>query len=283
MSLRRAAAVFAVLLIALTLAGATNGSAGDSTSPWWKGRPASSTSEGFTPSFNSAGQTPVSGISPRQPTQAQTPETRTATPAVRDASVAQTANSLTAMATPGNRSYTIGPLDVLDISVFQAPDLSKTVEVADNGTIDLPLIGETLAAGKTTSELQRDLNAKLGTKYLQNPQVTVLVKEFNSSRVTVSGAVKNPGVFPYKGETLMQYVSMAGGLAPEANSMVLVLRQDNGKRSAAKFNLADIQTGRANDSTMQSGDVIVADTSVMKRGLNNILKVLPLAGFAALL
>ena len=240
MSLRRAAAVFAVLLIALTLAGATNGSAGDSTStsPWWKGRPASSTSEGLTPSFNSAGQTPVSGISPRQPTQAQTPETRTATPAVRDASVAQTADSLAAVATPGSHAYRIGPLDVLDISVFQAPELSKTVEVTDDGMIDLPLLGPTPAAGKTAQELQRDLNSRLGAKYLQNPQSTVVVKEFNSNRVTVSGAVKSPGVFPYKGETLLQFVTMAGGLAPESNSMVLVLRQINGKRSAAKFNLS---------------------------------------------
>ena len=167
--------------------------------------------------------------------------------------------------------------------MFQAPDLSKTVEVADNGTIDLPLLGETPAAGKTAQELQRDLNSKLGAKYLQNPQTTVKVKEFNSNRVTVSGAVKSPGVFPYKGETLLQFVTMAGGLAPEANSMVLVLRQNNGKRSAAKFNIADIQNGNASDPPMQSGDVIVADTSAMKKGLNNILKVLPLAGFAALL
>ena len=131
--------------------------------------------------------------------------------------------------TPGNQAYRIGPLDVLDISVFQAPGLTKTVEVADNGTINLPLLGETPAAGKTAQELERDLNSKLGAKYLQNPQVTVKVKEFNSSRVTVTGAVKNPGVFPYKGETLLQFVTMAGGLAPESNSMVLVLRQNNGK------------------------------------------------------
>jgi polysaccharide export outer membrane protein len=284
MSLRRGAALFVVLLIAL-FDSATNGSAGDSTStsPWWKGRPASSTSEGMTPAFNSAGQTPVSGIPPRQPTQAQAPETRAARPAVRDASVTQTVDSLAAVSAPGNRAYRIGPLDVLDISVFQAPDLSKTVEVADNGTIDLPLLGETPAAGKTAQELQKELNSRLGAKYLQNPQTTVTVKEFNSSRVTITGAVKSPGVFPYKGETLMQYVSMAGGLAPEANSMILVLRQDNGKRSAAKFNLSDIQSGNANDPRMQSGDIIVADTSAMKKGLNSILKVLPLAGFAALL
>ena len=122
------------------------------------------------------------------------------------------------------------------------------MEVADNGTIDLPLIGETPASGKTAHELQRDLSSKLGAKYLQNPQVQVMVKEFNSNRVTVSGAVKSPGVFPYKGETLFQCVTMAGGLAPESNSMVLVLRTTNGKRSAAKFNVAQIQNGNARGS-----------------------------------
>ena len=97
--------------------------------------------------------------------------------------------------TPGKTAYRIGPLDALEISVFQAPDLSVTVEVAEDGTIDLPLLGTTPAAGKTAYELQRELSSKLGAKYLQNPQVTVSVKEFNSSRVTLSGAVKNPGVF----------------------------------------------------------------------------------------
>jgi len=178
-------------------------------------------------------------------------------------------------------NYRIGPLDVLDFSVFQAPDLSKTVAVAEDGTIDVPLLGATPAAGKTAYELQRDLSAKLGAKYVQNPQVTVLVKEFNSSRVTVSGAVKNPGVFPYKGETLLQYVNMAGGLNETSNSMVLVLRQSGGKRSSVKFNVADIQSGRANDPRMQLGDVIVADTSVLKTGLNTVLKALPVAGSAA--
>lgn len=78
--------------------------------------------------------------------------------------------------TQGKAAYRIGPLDALDISVFQAPDLSGTVEVAEDGTIDLPLLGATPAAGKTAYELQRDLSSKLGTKYLQNPQVTVSVK-----------------------------------------------------------------------------------------------------------
>jgi polysaccharide export outer membrane protein len=263
MRVKRGAALIAVLLIAASSAGCKT----DDSSYGAAGTNDSAYTAGVTGSVKAD-----SGISPRQQTQP-----------IRDASVARTAAELTAVATPGSHAYKIGPQDVLDISVFQAPDLSKTVEVADNGNIDLPLIGETPAAGKTANELQRDLSSKLGAKYLQNPQVTVLVKEFNSSRVTVSGAVKNPGVFPYKSQSLLQYVVMAGGLAPESNSMVVVLRQINGKRSAAKFNLSDIQSGSADDPLVQSGDVIVADTSVVKRGLNGILKVLPLAGFAALL
>jgi polysaccharide export outer membrane protein len=201
---------------------------------------------------------------------------------VRDLSAARAADELAAASKPGEKAYRIGPLDVLDISVFQAPELSKTVEVASNGTVDLPLVGETPAAGRSTYELQRELNSKFGAKYLQNPQVTVTVKQFNSSRVTISGAVKNPGVFPYKGESLLQYIAMAGGLTDLSNKTVLVIRHSNGTRSAAKFDTSDIESGRVQDPPMQAGDMIVADTSVMKKGLNAILKVLPLAAFAGI-
>jgi polysaccharide biosynthesis/export protein len=74
---------------------------------------------------------------------------------------------------------------------------------------------------------------------------------------------------------------MAGGLDDTANSIVLVLRQSGGKRSSAKFNVADIQSGRADDPIIESGDVLVANTSPLKTGLNTILKVLPLGGAAA--
>jgi len=223
---------------------------------------------------------PVGNASVGRPADSQA--SATSRNAVSDPSAVQAANALASMGTPGSRAYRIGPEDVLDISVFRAPELTKTVEVAANGTIDLPLLGETPASGKTAQELQRDLETRLGAKYLQNPQVTVMVKEFNSNRVTISGAVKSPGVFPYKGETLFQFVTMAGGLAFEANSMVIVLRETNGQRSAAKFNVANIQAGRAPDPPVQPGDIIVADTSSVKQGYTNLLKVLPLAGFAAL-
>ena len=180
--------------------------------------------------------------------------------------------------------YLVGPNDVLDISVFKVPELSKSVQVAPSGTINLPLVGEVMAAGKTTQQLERELTAELGAKYLQNPQVTVMLKENNSQRVTIEGAVKNSGVYPLKSETsLLQLVAMAGGFNDASDSTVLILRDTGGKRSAAKFDVSAIKNGQAPDPQLQSGDVIVAGESAIKKGFSTILKALPLAGMFAIL
>jgi polysaccharide biosynthesis/export protein len=181
-------------------------------------------------------------------------------------------------------SYRIGPFDVLDITVFQVPELTKSVQVGDNGVINLPLVGEVNVGGKTPNEVERDLTAKLGAQYLQNPQVSVYVKEYNSQSVTISGAVNKPGVYPIKGKTsLMQAIAMAGDLTPNSDSNILVLRQNDGKRMAGRFDLSTIQNGRADDPALQAGDQIVAGSSAMKKGFNAILRALPLVGTFALL
>ena len=178
----------------------------------------------------------------------------------------------------------IGPTDVLDISVFQVPELTKSVQVSESGTVNLPLVGEISVAGQSAQEVERALTASLGAKYVKNPQVTVYVKDYNSSRVTITGEVKNPGVFPIKGSTsLVQLVAMAGGLGDSSDQTVLVLRQSNGKRSAAKFDVSAIQNGEAEDPILQPGDQILAGTSVIKKGFNTILKALPLAGVFTML
>jgi polysaccharide export outer membrane protein len=85
-----------------------------------------------------------------------------------------------AVAPSGNNTDKIRPFDVLDVTVFKVPDLSKTVKVDSAGTIIYPLIGEIPAAGKTPHELERDLELRLGAKYLRSPQITVVIKEHNS-------------------------------------------------------------------------------------------------------
>lgn len=129
------------------------------------------------------------------------------------AAAAQSAEKLTSAATVGTNDYLIGPMDVLDISVYQVPDLAKTVQVGDDGSINYPLLGEVPASGKTAHGLERELQAKLGAKFIRSPQVTVFVKESNSQRVTIEGSVKTSGVLPLKGRTtLMQVLAMSGGV-----------------------------------------------------------------------
>lgn len=192
------------------------------------------------------------------------------------------AEALAAVATPGSTAYKIGPQDVIEVSVFKVPELSRSVQVADAGTVNLPLIGDVPAAGKTSQEVERDLVKRYGSKYLQSPQVSVFIREYNSQRVTVEGAVKKPGVYPIRGKgSLLQYIATAEGLDPNADSTVVVFRTTNGKRSAAKFDVSAIRSGSAADPPIQSGDLIVAGTSAVKETFNNILKALPLAGVFA--
>ena len=194
------------------------------------------------------------------------------------------ADAITSVPSPGNTADKIGAQDVIKVSVFKVPELSKSVQVADTGTINLPLVGEIAAAGKTAQEVERDLTKQLGAKYLQSPQVTVYVKEYNSQRVTIEGAVKKPGVYPVRSKSsLLQFIAMAEGLDPNSDSTVVVFRQIDGKRSAARFDIGEIRSGQAQDPAIQSGDVVVAGTSALKETFNNLMKALPIAGAFALL
>jgi polysaccharide export outer membrane protein len=168
---------------------------------------------------------------------------------------------------------------VLEISVFGVPELSGPVVVSDSGSIQLPLLGETRAAGRTAEQLQQDLTARLGADYLQNPQVRVTITEFNSRAVTVSGRINKPGIYPLKGDmTLLQVIATAGGFKEASDSTVLVLRQTGGKRMAARFDISAIEKGRAEDPLVQPGDTLVAGESAIKKTYQTFLKALPIAG-----
>src|SRR5262245_55086890 len=212
-------------------------------------------------------------------TTGSTPETASAA-----VPLPRSAEALTSVATPGNAAYKIGPQDVLDVSVFKVPDLTRSVQVADTGTINVPLLGEVPAAGKTARELERDLAKRLGAKYLQSPQVSVAIKEYNSQRVTIEGAVKTPGVHALKGKTtLIQLVALSGGLdAATSDSTVVSVRYTDGKRYAAKCDVAAIKSGEAQDPAILPGDVVVANSSALKAAWADFLKALPVATFAAL-
>lgn len=228
---------------------------------------------------------PVSSDPAAAFTQASGPATGAVTPAgAGAASLSKAASELTASSKPGSTAYRIGPLDVVEVSVFKVPDLSKTVQVADTGSINLPLVGEVPAAGHTAQEVERDLTKRLGAKYLQSPQVTVFVKEYNSQRITIEGAVKKPGVYPVRGgSTLLQIIATAEGLTDVAENDVAIFREVGGKRTAAKFNIEEIRSGKTQDPPIQQGDTIVVNTSALATTYQNLLKALPLGSFVALL
>lgn len=112
-------------------------------------------------------------------------------------------------------NYLIGPEDILTIDVFDVPELSKfDVQVGNDGTITVPLVGAVKAAGLTQAQLRDDLAQEWGRKYLNHPQVTLYLKEFKSRPVYVVGSVAKPGVYYMTGRrTLVEVLAMAGGLA----------------------------------------------------------------------
>jgi len=172
----------------------------------------------------------------------------------------------------GVSDYRIGALDLLQVTVFQLDDLDREVRVNSSGMISLPLIGAVGAGGKTVPELEQEIAAKLQETYLQNPQVSVFVKEFTSQRVTVEGAVNKPGIFPITGRTtLLQAVALSEGLGPLADpSSVVIFRTIQGQRMAALFDLRAIRAGNAEDPLIYGDDIVVVDQSGGKTALKTI-------------
>jgi len=138
--------------------------------------------------------------------------------------------------------YRVGPKDLLEISVFGLDELNKTVRVSEDGKITLPLLGEVEVDGLTKTELERRLSQLLEEKYLQNPQVTVFIREYQSKRVSVLGAVEHPGTYELLGrQTLLQIISKAGGLTQDAGKEIIVIRQqEDGTSTSLKIPIDDL-------------------------------------------
>lgn len=184
----------------------------------------------------------------------------------------------TASAGINQNGYQIGASDLLKVTVFQVPDLSfDQIRVDASGSIEFPLIGSVRAAGRTPTELSRELQDRLGARFLQTPQVTVIVSEAASQKVTVDGAVKEPGVYVMKGRTtLLQAVAMARGASPVSNlRSVAVFRTVDGERMVAVFDLAAIRAAEAIDPVLQGDDIVVVDTSRLSAVLRDTIAALP--------
>jgi polysaccharide export outer membrane protein len=166
------------------------------------------------------------------------------------------------MALPASNdpSYVIGPTDVLDISVWKEPDFTRTVPVRPDGKISLPLLNDLEAAGLTPMKLATEITERL-KKYVNDPQVTVIVTAINSQHVYVVGEVTRAGAFPLlPNMTVLQALSGAGGFTQFADlKNIHVLRTESGRAVNYPFNYKEVIKGRHSDQDilLKPGDTIV--------------------------
>lgn len=176
-------------------------------------------------------------------------------------------------------SYIIVPKDTLNLQVFQEPDLSNDkLQVDDVGNIQMPLLGEIPAAGRSPPELAADIAFRLRQRYIVDPQVTVSVSEPAARFVSVEGQVEAPGVYEIEQDySLLSAIARAESPTDVAKlDEVIIFRTVNGERMAARFDLRDIRAGLAPDPQIIGGDVVVVGFSAVKGVWRDLLRSAPL-------
>ena len=164
-----------------------------------------------------------------------------------------------AVQVPGD--FVIGPEDVLGVLFWREADVSGDVAVRPDGRITIPLIGDMMAAGVTTTALRDQIQAA-AAKFLTEPNVTVVVRQINSRKVFITGEVGTPGAYPLTGpRTVMQLISLAGGLSQYAKAeSISILRQEQGRTRAFSFNYKNVSTGK---NVQQNIELLPGDTIVV--------------------
>lgn len=154
--------------------------------------------------------------------------------------------------------YIIGAEDSLQVTVWKEPTLSGTVPVRPDGRISLVLVGDLPAAGRTPMQLADDITARL-KKYIQDPNVSVVVMSVNSQKIFLVGEVGHVGpVMMTAGMTALQAVAAGGGLTPYANAKkIYILRNEAGKQEKIPFNYKQALKGDTQGPELKSGDTIV--------------------------
>lgn len=164
---------------------------------------------------------------------------------------------------PPIETSSLGPGDVIEVTVYDEPSMSKPFKVAPNGTIDFPLIGTLEIEGKEPQEVAELIKTRLRDgKILKSPSVSVLVKEVNSKKVAVFGQVQKPGQFPMTdGMTVVQAISLAGGFTSLADRDRVTLNRRVSKDKVVRvvFSVAAITEGKLNDILLQSGDTLYVE------------------------
>lgn len=180
--------------------------------------------------------------------------------------------------TAADRPALIGPLDTIEVDVFNVPDLSREMQVDASGRIAMPLAGTIDARGKTAEELARAVEAALRARYVRNPEVTVNIKSSVSQVVTVDGQVVEPGLYPVTNQmTLMRVIASAKGLSEFARQEeVVILRTVSNQKMAGLYDINAIRRGAYDDPPVYANDVVIVGDSPQRRLFRDFVSVSPI-------
>jgi polysaccharide export outer membrane protein len=159
---------------------------------------------------------------------------------------------------------TLGAGDLIEVRIFQEPELSGLYQVGGQGDLIFPLCRRVVVNGLTANEAAEKLRACLSEGFLRDPQVSVLVREFNSKKVFVFGEVQKPGTFPYQdGMSIIQAVTIAGGFTKTAaQNSTSVTRRVDAQEVKVRVNVQDIALGKASNFLLQPGDIVYVPESL---------------------
>lgn len=161
--------------------------------------------------------------------------------------------------------------DLLHVSVFRQKELELDVRISDSGSFSFPMIGEVQAAGRTSIEVERDICARLGAKYIYNPSVTVTPTQFASRAVFALGGLMKPGgyeIAPGRRLTLLQLISWAGGFSDRAYKEYgqLLRRKPNGERDIISFSVTEVEKAVARGQAGADTDLVPGDLLIIPSG-----------------
>lgn len=176
--------------------------------------------------------------------------------------------------TPTADNYKITPNDLLEIEVFGVSELKRTVRVNTSGQIAMPLIGTLSVTGLTPADAEALIALQYARDFLQDPQVSIFVKEFTTQRITLDGALVKPGIYPLSGQiTLLRALALAGGGSQLADlEQVMLFRlTPEGQSLVEKHDVLKIRQGEAPDPMLQSDDVVVVNRNSQRAALRDSL------------
>ncbi len=158
----------------------------------------------------------------------------------------------------------LGVEDVFDVRVFGESEFSGSYRVAADGTVDYPFAGRLSVVGLSSGEVQELITKKLQGDYLRKPQVSIIVREWNSRKVSVLGQVNKPGPIPYfPNMTIVDAVAAAGGFSPIADKNTVILRREvQGKVVTQTYRVAEISQGKQANVVVLPGDMLMIEERI---------------------